>query len=116
MCLLSQTIVKFSAWAGYVSPSNFARSTEFLPERWLPKASSSEFKNDNLKTLHPFSLGHRNCIGQILDWMELRMILARVIWNFDIRLPIGSPGLDFAKQKTFRAWEKQPLNVVLVPA
>ena len=48
--------------------------------------------------------------------MELRLILARVIWNFDIHLPIGSPGLDFAKQKTFRAWEKQPLNVVLAPA
>lgn len=74
---------------------NFARPTEFLPERWFRETSStpSEFANDNLQILHPFSLGARNCIGQNLAWMELRLILARVIWNFDISLPVGSSGL-----------------------
>ena len=48
--------------------------------------------------------------------MELRLILARVIWNFDISLLVGSSGLDFAGQKTYRAWEKQPVDVVLTPA
>ena len=48
--------------------------------------------------------------------MELRLILARMVWNFDISLPVGSSGLDFAKQKTFRSWEKQPVDVILTAA
>lgn len=114
----SQTIVKFSLWAAFVSPSNFARPTEFLPERWLPRnpASPSEFDKDNRKVFHPFGLGPRNCIGQNLAWMELRLILARVIWNFNINLPIGSSGLDLATLKTFRVWEKKTIDVILTPA
>ena len=113
-----QTVVKFSLWAAFVSPSNFARPTEFLPERWLPKdpASQSDFDNDNRKVFHPFGLGSRNCIGQNLAWMELRLILGLVLWNFNITVPIGSSGLDLAKLKTFRLWEKKTIDVILTPA
>lgn len=47
--------------------------------------------------------------------MELRLILARVIWNFNIDLPIGSSGLDLATLKTFRVWEKKTIDVILAP-
>ena len=88
-----------------------------MPERWLPQnpASPSEFDSDNRKVFHPFGLGSRNCIGQNLAWVELRLILGLVLWNFDITLPIGSSGLDLAKLKTFRFWEKKTIDVLLKP-
>lgn len=100
-----------------MSSSNFARPTEFLPERWLAKNSSSpsEFDNDNRKIFNPFGLGTRNCVGQNLAWMELRLVLARMIWNFDISLPTGSPELELESWKTYRVWEKEPIEVVLTP-
>ena len=118
MPLSTQTIVNFSAWASYVCPFNFARPTKFLPERWFPETPStpSEFANDNLQILHPFSPGARKSIGQSLARMEQRLILARVICNFDISLPVGSSGLGFVGQNTYRTWEKQSVDVVLTPA
>ncbi|KAK4031827.1 cytochrome P450, partial [Parachaetomium inaequale] len=65
----------------------------FLPERFLPGASTdaeSPFKNDKMDALQPFSLGPRACLGQNLAWAELRLILAKVVWNFDLGLPRDS--------------------------
>jgi cytochrome P450 len=41
----------------------------------------------------PFSLGKRSCIGQNLAMLELRVILANIIRNFDFQL-VGEPGFD----------------------
>lgn len=42
------------------------------------------------------------------------MILARIIWNFDMKLAEG--GVDWISgQKNFLLWNKPPLNVVLTP-
>ncbi len=41
----------------------------------------------------PFSLGKRSCIGQNLALLELKVILANIIRNFDFEM-IGSPTLD----------------------
>lgn len=111
------TIVKVSVWAAFMSSSSFARPTAFLPERWLANQSSSpsEFDNHNRKIFNPFGLGARNCIGQNLAWMEMRLILARMIWNFDISLPTDSLKLDLESWKTYCVWEKKPIEVVLTP-
>ena len=50
------------------------------PERWLDPAYSSDIK----KSVQPFSLGPRGCIGKHLSYMEMRLILGRFLWNFDI--------------------------------
>lgn len=44
----------------------------------------------------------------------MRLILARVIYNFDLR--IAEDSLDWVqKQRNFLMWEKGPLNVYLTP-
>ena len=45
----------------------------------------------------------------------MRLILARIIFNFDLKLADDSKDW-MRKQKIFFLWEKGPLNVYLEPA
>lgn len=91
---------------------NFHRANEFIPERWLPDAvtnEKNEFFADNRDARQPFSLGPRNCIGKNLAFSEMRQILARLLWNFDLELV--DKKLDWSRQKSFALREKGPLMV-----
>ncbi|KAI8665637.1 hypothetical protein NCS56_01000100 [Fusarium sp. Ph1] len=70
-------------WAVYHNPDHFAQPNDFIPERWL---GDTRFDNDAKLALHPFSIGPQDCIGKNLANAEMRLILARLAWNFDIRL------------------------------
>jgi cytochrome P450 len=75
--------------AAYSSPRNFHQADQFNPERWLSEATdnpASPFFSDNREVFQPFSIGPRNCIGRNLAYAEMRMILARVLWTFDLEL------------------------------
>lgn len=98
-----------------MSPTNFYDPDHFIPERWLPEAKnnpSSPFFSDNRDVLQPFSTGPRNCIGKNLAYAEMRVILARVLWNFDLQLCEES--LDWKDQETYALWNKRPLMCKLV--
>ena len=45
----------------------------------------------------------------------MRLILARVIFNFDLKLAEDSKGWA-EKQKIFNMWQRGPLNIYLTPA
>ncbi len=45
----------------------------------------------------------------------MRLILARIIYNFDIRMNPGSPDW-FDNQKEYVLWHKPALDVFLTPA
>lgn len=49
-----------------------------------------------------------------LAYVEMRLILARLIWNFDMSLCDDSRDW-ISKQRVFILWEKNPLNVYLTP-
>lgn len=105
------------AWSASHSPDNFYRPTEFNPERWLPGATkdpSSPFHNDHLAASQPFSAGARNCLGRAFAKNELRLVLARMLWNFDLELSPESIGWE--KQRVYTLWDKGPLMVKLTPA
>jgi cytochrome P450 len=105
------TYVSVAQWACYHSPSNFASPNDFIPERWL---DDPRFAGDDRKAYQPFSVGPRNCIGQNLAWAEMRMILARLIWNFDLRLDKKSEDW-LVGLKAWAVYEKSPLWVSLTP-
>ncbi|KAG6361272.1 hypothetical protein INS49_009497 [Diaporthe citri] len=50
----------------------------------------------------------------ILAYAEVKLILARVLYNFDMELV--DPGEDWMDQKAFLMWTKPPLNIYLTPA
>ena len=49
-----------------------------------------------------------------LAYAEMRLILARMIWNFDMELAPESQG--WTDQLSFVVWDKPPLKVKLTPA
>jgi cytochrome P450 len=100
-------------WATFYSETNFVSPHSFSPERWLNEKSSATYQNDNRSASHPFSTGPHNCMGQPLAWAELRLILARLLWNFDVSVPVGSTLSNWTDQKIYWTWEKQPLEVNL---
>ncbi|KAK3067814.1 hypothetical protein LTS18_000929, partial [Coniosporium uncinatum] len=70
-----------TSWAAAHNPANFVNPDEFIPERWL---GDPTYAADNKKGMQPFSLGPRGCIGKHLSYLEIKCILARLLWNFDI--------------------------------
>lgn len=49
-----------------------------------------------------------------LAYAEMRLILARVIYNFDMEIADDSKGW-MERQKIYLLWQKGPLNVFLNP-
>ncbi|KAL5362245.1 cytochrome P450 [Aspergillus floccosus] len=98
-------------YALYHSASNFAQPNSFIPDRWT---GDLRFKDDHKDMHQPFSYGPRNCIGMNLAYTEMRLILAQIIWNFDLELaPDSTAWAD--DQEVFFFWNKPPLNVYLKP-
>lgn len=56
----------------------------FQPERWLvPADGTAEFNREAGPTL-PFSLGPRSCYGRKLAYVQLRIFIVMIIWNFEL--------------------------------
>ncbi|KAM5346017.1 hypothetical protein ACJ41O_011878 [Fusarium nematophilum] len=84
------SIVAIHQWATYHSERHFKKPFEFHPERFL---GDPEFN---------------------LACVEIKVVLARLIWNFDISLALeGNQWME--NQKIFTMWEKGPLMFALEP-
>jgi len=92
------------------SESNFSNAGSFVPERWLDV--NNRLKSES-KAFMPFSYGPRNCLGRNLAWAEIRIILSKMIWSFEIES--SGPNYQWEKQLTFVMWQKEPLMVSVTP-
>ncbi|KAL2285704.1 hypothetical protein FJTKL_07712 [Diaporthe vaccinii] len=104
------TVVGVAQWLMNHTERNFSDPFGFKPERFL---APEEFPGDKLDAVQPFSVGPRDCVGKNLAYAEMRTILARLLFNFDIELV--DPEVDWFNQKVFFLWTKLPLNVYLTP-
>ncbi|EDW02599.1 cytochrome P450 12b1, mitochondrial [Drosophila grimshawi] len=72
------------------SEEYFAKSAEFLPERWLKQdldsdiAACPEARSRNPFVYLPFGFGPRTCIGKRIAAMELETLLVRLLRNYRI--------------------------------
>lgn len=107
----TQTAVYVSQHATNHSTRNYTSPSLFAPERWM---GSEKYKDDNRASLQPFSFGPRNCLGKNLAYAEMRLILAKVLFNFDLELEDKSKNW-MENQKVFTLWEKPSLMVKLHP-
>lgn len=90
----------------------------FRPQRWLPRDDpdwDAAFADDARDDFHPWSVGVRGCPGMSLSWHEIRLIIAKVLWTFDVEL---LPGQHVSYERDFKLWgmlEKPDLWVRFKP-
>ncbi|KAL8296862.1 hypothetical protein RB601_003680 [Gaeumannomyces tritici] len=104
------------AAAGHVTsrdPRWFYKAREFRPERWLPRehpAYDPVYEGDRKDASKPFSIGSRSCIGINLSYMEIRICVAKLAWNFDWHQV--DPAEDFVRDaKLLGLWKGSPLHI-----
>ncbi|KAF2738491.1 cytochrome P450 [Polyplosphaeria fusca] len=96
---------------------------EFKPERFLPENADKLVPN----AWRPFEKGPRNCIGQELAMLELKIMLVMTIREFDIKSAYGeldtlnTDGSLWAAEKSFRGgvqecWGDPAYQVLLAAA
>ncbi|KAL2825499.1 cytochrome P450 [Aspergillus cavernicola] len=105
------TYLSVHHWALYRREDYFTESSSYQPERFL---GHPKFENDQYEVLQPFHMGPRACLGRNFAYSEMRLIIALIIWHFDLRL--ADDCQDWIKQKNFLMWQKGPLKTYLTPA
>lgn len=103
------TVVSGQHYAAYHSPTNFTLPDSFIPERWL--GTDPRFADDKKFALQPFSTGPRNCIGKHLAYAEIRLIICKLFFNFDINT--NPEATNWKDQKVHFLWDRPPLMVTL---
>ncbi|KAH9879749.1 hypothetical protein J1614_001772, partial [Plenodomus biglobosus] len=109
------TFITVHQWAVNHNARNFALPEAFRPERWLSPDHpfyDPQFITDKKSAFEPFSFGPRNCIGKNLAYAELRLVAARLFWNFDFVLQPESHSWP-DHQKVYTLWDRVPLMVQL---
>lgn len=89
----------------------------FKPERWIvntdpERHDSSKAAVDLAKSAFcAFSVGRAGCIGKTLAYQEMSLIIARVVWLYEMRLRgnagegCTSLGKDRERKSEFQTWE-----------
>ncbi|KAK7182615.1 cytochrome P450 [Paraphaeosphaeria sporulosa] len=90
------------------SASNFKDPLSFVPERWL---GDPRFESDKRHAVQPFHVGPRDCIGKNMAYHEMRLIMTRVLYTFDLELCEESR--NWGDQNCYIIWEKKPLMCTL---
>jgi cytochrome P450 len=71
-------------WVLHRDPRYFSPHPDtFIPERWLSDNGSGKYVTSR-DAFIPFSFGPQNCVGRPLAQMEMRYVLATLMWNFDM--------------------------------
>ncbi|KAK7525878.1 cytochrome P450 [Phyllosticta citriasiana] len=117
------TVIQIPHYATYHSSHNFHLPSSFIPDRWLPAATTdpaSPFYADKRRALQPFGVGPRNCIGRNLAYHEMRLVLASLLWRFDVTFGASMGEVErgeggWLRQKAWAVWEKPPLWLRFTP-
>ncbi|KAK4186710.1 cytochrome P450 [Podospora australis] len=117
-----KTIVECQMYAMNYSSTNWHNADTFEPERFLHKfdtegnypESKDDPNEDVFEALQAFNVGPRNCIGRNLAYVEMRLVLARIIYDFDLALAERSKGW-LENLKVYTIWQRVPLYIHLTP-
>jgi cytochrome P450 len=118
------TIVEIQQYAINHNSQHWHDPFAFKPERWLNKIDAElgvakerdekDIDGDRLEAMQSFSLGPRNCVGRNLAYAEMRLVLARMVFEFDMELAERSK--NWLKQaQAYTIWKKTELYLRLTP-
>ena len=113
-----QTSVMVPQYPMHRMPENFHDPHAFHPERFLPPDHpdyDSRFAGDNRSALVPFAVGPSDCLGRNLAYAEMRLIVAKLLWNFEVEHTVEVRDDWMDSQLNGKVWFKPPLWVNLRP-
>lgn len=103
------TVCSVDMWSVHHNPKYWTDPYSFRPERWL-----GEGLGDNKVAFYPFILGPRACLGINLAYLEMRIILALLVFTYDWEMV--NPDLDFWNDaRTTLFWVKPAVMVRFHP-
>jgi len=109
------TTVSVCMWASTHSERNFSEPYKFKPERWFDRENST----DKLGASNAFSLGPRGCIGRNLSYMEMRLIVGKLLWHNDVEMhgknEVWNPKNEYENMVVYNNWIKPGLKLKLTP-
>ncbi|KAJ5663637.1 hypothetical protein N7507_004368 [Penicillium longicatenatum] len=91
----ANVIVSTHHYSSYHAPTNSFLAEQFILERW--PGIDARISNDKRDVLQPFSLEPRGCLGKnktpisfkkigSLAYLEIRLILTKLVCNFDMEI------------------------------
>lgn len=119
-----KTIVEIQQYAINYSSQHWHDPFAFKPERWLNKIDAElgeakardekDIDGDRLEAMQSFSVGPRNCVGKNLAYAEMRLVLARMVFEFDMELSERSKNW-LKENEAYTIWKKSDLYLRLTP-
>ncbi|PIA50249.1 hypothetical protein AQUCO_01300768v1, partial [Aquilegia coerulea] len=64
-------------------------SMEFKPERWID--DKGKLRHDLMSKFYAFNAGPRTCLGMTTTFTEMKVVVASVLFNFNVRLVEDHP-------------------------
>ncbi|MFT4584405.1 MAG: cytochrome P450 [Gammaproteobacteria bacterium] len=81
-----------------INKANFGEPDRFNPKRWLQAADATQCPH-NTQAFLPFGTGPRFCPGRNLALAEIKIVLAMLCRNFDLRLT--NPDIEVEEKLSF---------------
>lgn len=94
----------------HMSPRYWVDPETYRPERWIGEG----FAGDDKRAFQPFSTGPRACLGLNMAYLELRIAVAKMVWNYDLE---GAHDIENLLEacEDFGLWKKPSLMVKFHP-
>ena len=102
------TTVHINFYALHHDNKQFPHPEKYIPERFLPENSSKRHPF----AFVPFSAGPRNCIGQKYAFHEMKIILADILRNFQIKSLDPLDKIVYKSELVFRP--KSPIRIQFI--
>lgn len=108
----AKTQVLINARAIARDPSCWTQPEIFCPERFLN--SFLDYKGTNFEFI-PFGAGRRICPGMLYGISAVELVLAKLLYHFDWKVPNGGKPEDLDMSETFGLGVRRTNNLCLIP-
>lgn len=103
------TLVSTQSWASQHDHRYWHDPDTFIPERWI-----GDGFGDRKEAFNPFSLGPRACLGINLAYLELRVIVAKMVWAYEWEMV--DKDVDWNRDnKMYLLWKKPDMKMRFHP-
>lgn len=104
------SLVSTAFWAMHYNENYYPSPLRFCPERWIVGEAGSTVESVALaeSAFCAFSSGSRGCVGKNMAWLEMRIVIAKTLWMYEIKQdPVNSLGGGRADGRPGRREEGQ---------